>query len=127
MRITNGRLISSSDGAGHEAAGAADPTRKELQQRPIACKLPVADIRVRIEMLRKEFIPGILTVEEIADGFVYWFRKSESELRKVADFALFESECCGIRGACCCDDGQIPAFCGHRAAGADGDLEVGPT
>ncbi len=78
----------------YEPALATDPTREDLEQRPMACKLPAGDIKERIEWLRAEFIPGILRVQEIEDGYVYWFQRSDEELRKVAEFARFESECC---------------------------------
>jgi hypothetical protein len=78
----------------YEPALATDPTREDLEQRTMACKLPAGDIKERIERLRAEFIPGILHVQEIEDGYVYWFQRSDEELRKVAEFARFESECC---------------------------------
>ena len=33
-------------------------------------------------------------MDRIQDGYVYWFRRTEDELRKVVEFALFESKCC---------------------------------
>ena len=78
----------------YEPTGSTGFTRGQLEQRPMACKLPAGDSTGRVKMLRREFIPGILDVEEIEDGYVYWFRRNEAELGKVADFALFASECC---------------------------------
>ncbi len=60
----------------------------------VACKLPREDIRKRVEALRESFHPGILEVEELDNGMVYWFARSNEWLAKVTEFALFESECC---------------------------------
>ena len=51
-------------------------------------------MKQRIEKLRTDFVPKIIEVEKIADGFVYWFERSAEQIHDVAEFALFESECC---------------------------------
>lgn len=78
----------------YEPPGPAAPTPEELKSRPLACKLGLGDVRERIETLRSDFIPKIVEVEAIADGYVYWFERSAERLREVSEFALFESECC---------------------------------
>ena len=58
--------------------------------------LPAADIRQRIATLTTEFIPRVIETEEIADGIVYWFERTDEDMRQVAEFALFESRCCNF-------------------------------
>ena len=96
MNDRDGTSAVTLDGSGwpYEPTGTKAPTREELQQRPMACSLPAVDIEQRIARLRSDFIPKIARVEEIRDGYVYWFDRSAENLREISEFALFESECC---------------------------------
>lgn len=78
----------------YEPIDATGASREQIEQRPVACKLADEERRVRREKLRLEFLPGVLEIEEIEGGCVYWFERSEALLSKIADFALFESDCC---------------------------------
>lgn len=62
--------------------------------RTFACLLPEKTMRQRIEKVREELVPGIVDIEEIPDGYVYWLERTEEWFRRVCDFALFESRCC---------------------------------
>ncbi len=67
-----------------------------LAQPESACTLPSDELERRSAELRASFRPGILEIEELPDGYVYWFERSEGWLAKVTEFALFESRCCAF-------------------------------
>jgi hypothetical protein len=39
-------------------------------------------------------VPRIVAAQAIDDGYVYWFERTQENLRLVSDFILFESQCC---------------------------------
>ena len=60
----------------------------------IYCKLQSADLRDRLEELRADFLGAILEIDELDDGYRYWFAKSSERLQQLAKFVDFESQCC---------------------------------
>ena len=68
----------------------------EGDQRTTACKLTGERLAARVEDIRRDLVPRITGFEEIQDGCVYWFRRTEENLQKVLDFALYESDCCDV-------------------------------
>ena len=60
------------------------------------CSLPAEQLRERVEELRRDFFPQVLAAEDIPDGLVLWFERTEERFRQVADYALYESECCAF-------------------------------
>ena len=73
--------------------GAADPRRDSVPQR---CTLTDRERAARAAKLRAEFLPRIVGLEEIRDGCIFWFERSEEDLRRVVDFVQVENECCGF-------------------------------
>lgn len=70
-----------------------DPTN-DPGERPTACTLDPVDLRRRTAALRDDFRPRVLERSAIADGFVYWFDRSEENLAAITRFVWFESHCC---------------------------------
>ena len=76
----------------YEAAESNDSTR----DLPCKCTLPSEDIASLSAERRKSFFPGIVACDEISNGYVFWFRRDQTWLQKVVDFAMFESQCCAF-------------------------------
>ena len=59
-----------------------------------ACRLSRKEILELRSERQLAFLPGIVEIEEVEDGCVYWFERTEEWFAKVTEFILFESECC---------------------------------
>lgn len=96
---TEARTVRDPVDAGHQRRWPYLPS--EAGPRPTvpnapACLLPPQERRERQQEIRKAFVPGILEIEELEDGYVYWFDRTDAWFSIVAEFALFESRCCGF-------------------------------
>ena len=56
-----------------------------------ACTLTGDDRKARAAEIRERFSPGILNVQTIDDGRVYWFERSEMWLQRLTEFVSIES------------------------------------
>ncbi len=72
------------------------PTPAQISALPQACTLTTQAISTRAAHLRKQFKPLITRREEISCGYVYWFKRTRDNMQMLADFALFESQCCSF-------------------------------
>lgn len=73
--------------------------RDESEQDPqrdssFVCALTDTERRARAGNLRSDFLPRIVDLEEIEDGCIFWFQRTEENLVVVSDFVLVESKCC---------------------------------
>ncbi len=68
----------------------------ESEPGPIACTLPEAELRAWREQVQAEVKAGVVSIEELDDGYVYWFERTPERLAKLADFVWFESGCCAF-------------------------------
>ena len=73
---------------------AVEPGSSAVEPKQFACKLGNDNIRARSRELDRTFRPGILEREELEDGCVYWFDRTDEWFEKVTHFAWFESRCC---------------------------------
>jgi len=80
----------------YEAAEPNGPSTLVIESLPQACSLSTSDLSSRKLDLRRSFIPRIIDIEQVPDGFVYWFDRTEEDMKLVSDFALFESRCCNF-------------------------------
>lgn len=60
----------------------------------VACTLDEADATERAEWVQAEFLPHLEAVEEVDDGFVQMFPKTDEALEAVVTAVLLESRCC---------------------------------
>jgi hypothetical protein len=60
----------------------------------IACLLTERDAAIRAEQAREELFPGLLAVEELADGYGYKFPADGEWIARVMAVADAERQCC---------------------------------
>ena len=68
-------------------------TMKEAEPG-IYCRLTNAEMRARLDVIRAEFLVHVKGIEELENGYRYWFEKSPERIKLVTDFIDFESRCC---------------------------------
>lgn len=91
--IVMGRWLQLPDGMSEK------PTEREYQEMAsvageVACTLDEAEAAERAEWVQAEFLPHLEAVEEIDDGFVQVFPKTDEALEAVVTAVLLESRCC---------------------------------
>ncbi len=62
----------------------------------IYCRLTSAELRERLEVIRAEFLTYVQGVDELENGYRYWFEKTPARMTLLTDFIDFESRCCAF-------------------------------
>ncbi|WP_143302234.1 hypothetical protein [Candidatus Entotheonella palauensis] len=62
----------------------------------IYCRLTSAELRERLGVIRAEFLIHVKAVDELENGYRYWFEKTPDQLKLLTDFIDFESRCCAF-------------------------------
>lgn len=62
----------------------------------IYCRLTTAEMRDRLDAIRAEFLVHVKGVDELENGYRYWFEKTPERIQLVTDFIDFESRCCAF-------------------------------
>ncbi len=60
----------------------------------IYCRLTSAEMRERLGAIRAEFLIHVKGVDELENGYRYWFEKTPEHFKLLTDFIDFESRCC---------------------------------
>lgn len=50
-------------------------TPSEIDTLPLACALPMSELRERMAELKQTFVPLIRRSDQIVDGYIYWFER----------------------------------------------------
>ena len=74
--------------------GAAVASEGGVEPEGLYCKLTTPELRQRVGEIKAEFVTAIVAVDELEDGYRYWFSKSPGRLSKLGEFVEAESECC---------------------------------
>jgi len=61
---------------------------------PVACSLSGAELSERRERLAREVFSGILSEEELADGYEFAFPGSGHWARRLTEIVVAERDCC---------------------------------
>lgn len=61
---------------------------------PIACTLDLTSMADRQQEVRDELFSHQLSTEELPDGYAYRFPGKPEVMQRLAEFVLFERQCC---------------------------------
>ena len=61
---------------------------------PLVCMLTGAEQAERKEILQKEVFSQVKKVEEIENGYIFYFKYEEIFLMKMTDYVIAENNCC---------------------------------
>ena len=65
-------------------------------QQGMYCRLSGDEMRDRLGEIRTEFLVNVTGVDELEDGYRYWFEKTPQRMKQLAEFIDFESTCCAF-------------------------------
>ena len=65
-------------------------------QQGMYCRLSGDEMRDRLGAIRTEFLVNVTGVDELEDGYRYWFEKTPQRIKQLAEFIDFESTCCAF-------------------------------
>lgn len=60
----------------------------------VACKLSTAEFRERRNEILNKIVPAVIETKELGNGFAFSFPPNDDWLLELAQFILFERECC---------------------------------
>ena len=63
---------------------------------PIACTLSSKEKRARVEQAETQLLDDVLRIEELENGYVFWFPVESGRLQRLAEFVELESQCCAF-------------------------------
>jgi hypothetical protein len=65
-----------------------------MNSLPIACNLTSTELQERRRAILKKLGDAIIEVEELADGFDYYFSAEGNRFKELADMIDLEHQCC---------------------------------
>lgn len=63
-------------------------------EEPLVCLLTGAEQVERKEILQKEIFSQVKKVEEMENGYIFYFKYEETFLMKMTDYVIAENNCC---------------------------------
>ena len=75
---------------------AVEPGTSIENDDPCVCSLVDEEIKTLLDERRANFYPGVVGCDQLPNGYVFWFLRTDEWLQKVVDFARFESKCCAF-------------------------------
>ena len=64
------------------------------EELPVACRLSTQELRSREATLLAEFKTALITIQELADGYLFQVRDDQRGIAIAADLIAAERECC---------------------------------
>ena len=67
-----------------------------VAEQGMYCRPSGDEMRDRLGAIRTEFLVNVTGVDELEDGYRYWFEKTPQRMKQLAEFIDFESTCCAF-------------------------------
>src|SRR4030081_2530330 len=67
-----------------------------MDEVPLACCLSDEELRTREATLIAEFKSAVVTIEELADGYLFQIPSDEKSIAVAAELRVAERECCPL-------------------------------